>query len=105
MDKEWGEVQDIFNNDSVIVSILRIKRNGKSSLHYHKHNHNYFHVISGKLIVRIPEDENVHILFPGESMWVPPGEENSHQFIGLEDSVVVEVVSVKRLPDDIVRIG
>jgi len=98
--KIWGERRRIIKNDLVEVDHLIIKKDGFCSVHSHKHKSNKFYIISGKCIIKSEYGEVV--LNANEYFDVHPP--LKHQFIALEDTIMVEVAYIKIDPEDINRI-
>ena len=99
--KCWGTNVEIFRNDSVSVNLLQLLKGGVCSRHYHKHKHNTFYLISGKVEIKT-EDGNT-IMFPGETVFVAALVK--HQFEALENSKMLEIMFVEYNPDDIIRLS
>lgn len=97
--KIWGETEEIFNNSIVSVNVLHIKKGYRCSRHIHQSKRNHFYCISGK--IEIIQNQDRTELRPGQSTFIPEGIE--HYFIGLQDSVIIEIYDVK-LSEDIVRL-
>lgn len=111
--KIWGETYLVFQNDTVDVHLLKVKKGGVCSWHYHEYKYNHFCLISGKFAVRIngvgecSKSSWMRMILdkPGMFFVVGPGKDNAHEFQGLEDSTVLEVCYTKPLdPEDIKRL-
>ena len=89
--KIWGTDEKIFENDSVEVHVLNIKKGFGCSIHHHRLKRNYFYVLGGEL--KIKHEIGETILNKGESIEIKPP--NTHQFIAITDVLAIEVVSVK----------
>jgi quercetin dioxygenase-like cupin family protein len=104
--KIWGETCEIFRNDTVSVNLLKIKKGGVCSWHFHNSKYNRFHVVSGRIVIRFQYPDcslSTCAVEEGESHGdIPP--RVLHEFEGLEDSVVIETTFVKNDPDDITRV-
>jgi len=104
--KVWGTTSKIHDNNLSKTSVLEIKRGGTCSWHYHEHRYNVFYVVSGKIVVRwCPSkhgEKHELYLLPGNSLIIAPGE--SHEFMAMVDSIVVEVDYADNRPGDIVRL-
>lgn len=100
-EKIWGTDEKIFENDSVEVHILKIKKGYGCSIHNHRLKRNQFYVLDGEL--KIVHDIGETILNKGESFTILPP--NVHQFVAMTDVLAIEIVSVKMedCRDDIVR--
>jgi mannose-6-phosphate isomerase-like protein (cupin superfamily) len=106
--KIWGNTNALIVNPFFEFHRIEFKAGYKCSEHIHKHKINYFYVESGKMIVRVWQDNDQEglidetILSAGDFTQVKPGK--IHQFEGLEDGVAFELYWVPRLDgDDIVR--
>lgn len=97
--KIWGNRKRILINDLVEIDHLEIKKNYCCSVHRHRAKVNRFYMISGK--VKIKTEYGETILKAGESMDVFPP--LKHQFIALEDSVMIECAYIKIDENDIQR--
>ncbi len=97
--KIWGWNEELIRNDICSLNVLHVEKGGQCSLHTHKHNHNLFYVVSGKLRITT-EHGNVDVE-SGQNFLILPG--TQHQFTGLEESKVVEFVFVQFDPSDIDR--
>ena len=101
--KAWGYTTEVFKSQSVEVHVIEIVKGGYCSIHDHK-KVNIFHVISGKLKVKIWMDGKLideTIIGKGETTAVYAGFE--HQFEGLEDSICLEIYHIFLEPGDINR--
>jgi len=49
--KIWGWNSEIIRTDVFSLNHLHIEKGGKCSFHSHKHNHNLFYIVSGKLFI------------------------------------------------------
>lgn len=97
--KIWGERRRILLNDLVEIDHLIIKKDHCCSVHSHDHKSNRFYVISGKLKIKTEYGEV--ILTQNKVFDVHPP--ITHQFIALEDTVMVECAYLKIDPSDINR--
>lgn len=108
-DKTWGRTMCVFQTINVEAHYLDIKAGGYCSKHRHpKGKTNLFHVISGKLLVRVWDDDGVKILdstvlTAGQITTVGP--QLWHQFEALEDTQCYEIYQIIIDPDDIERIS
>ena len=93
-EKIWGTTERTFESRSVTINVLRVKKGGVCSWHYHNHKYNHFHVISGKFQIRHERPDWEIVLESGGSCTVGPGRESLHEFEALEDSVVIETCYV-----------
>ena len=97
--KIWGYNEEIIRTDLFSLNHLHISTGGQCSLHQHKHNYNLFYVVSGR--VKITTGFGDVEIGSCQNFLVLPGTE--HQFEGLEESEVIELVFVKFDPSDIDR--
>ncbi len=99
--KIWGTDEKIFENDSIEVHILKVKKGFGCSVHNHHLKRNQFYVLEGEL--KIVHGIGETILNKGEAITISPP--NVHQFIAMTDVSAIEIVSVKMedCRDDIVR--
>ena len=57
--KVWGETRKIFRCNNTEMHILKAKKGGYCSKHYHEHKINYFYVDSGKLLIEVWRENNL----------------------------------------------
>ena len=107
--KIWGETESIFGSESVSVHVLKIRKGGYSSRHFHKIKSNYFHVLKGAVLIREWQGQSESALVDGTTLRagqrasVSPGV--WHQFEALEDSEMIEIYIAGLMGPDIVRMG
>ena len=104
--KIWGQTELVHKNGVLEFHRIEFKAGAKCSEHKHKFKWNGFFVESGKMLVRVWQDDqeglvDETILLPGDFMQVKPGK--VHQFEGLEDGVAFELYWAEFNHDDIVR--
>ena len=103
--KVWGTTELIEHNSTFEFHRIEFKANHCCSEHYHKTKWNGFFVESGKMLVRVWQDDqglvDETILEAGDVTQVKPGK--IHQFEGLEDGVAFELYWAEFNHDDIVR--
>jgi len=103
--KIWGQTELIHANGVLEFHRIEYKAGYKCSEHEHKFKWNGFFVESGKMIVRVWQDDqglvDETILEAGDFTQVKPGK--VHQFEGLEDGVAFELYWAEFNHDDIVR--
>ena len=92
--KIWGQTELIHANGVLEFHRIEFKKGFKCSEHEHKFKWNGFYVESGKMIVRVWQDDqdglvDETILNAGDFTQVKPGK--VHQFEGLEDGVAFEL--------------
>ncbi len=102
-EKVWGYKYPLYQSSYVCIDKLYIKAGGFCSYHYHDHKFNRFHVISGLLAIQV-EDKNFLVGPEGdyEIFDIIPGKK--HQFCASIDTIVIEIVYVKVLQKDIIRL-
>lgn len=105
--KIWGNTELIHANGALEFHRIEFKAGYKCSEHLHRFKWNGFYIESGKMLVRVWQDDqdgliDETILGPGDFTQVKPGK--IHQFEGLEDGVAFELYWASHLDgDDIVR--
>ena len=97
--KCWGLRNRILKNDLVEIDHLFIKKDHCCSIHFHKHKSNKFYIISGKCKIKTELGEI--ILKDNECFDIHPP--IVHQFIALEDTVMIECAYLKIDKNDIIR--
>ena len=103
--KIWGQTKLIHKNGVLEFHRIDFKAGYKCSEHKHSFKWNGFYVESGKMIVRVWQDDqglvDETILNAGDFTQVKPGK--FHQFEGIEDGVAFELYWAEFNHDDIVR--
>ena len=104
--KIWGQTELVHKNGVLEFHRINFKAGYKCSEHTHKFKWNGFFVESGKMLVRVWQDDqegllDETILNAGDFTTVKPGK--FHQFEGLEDGVAFELYWAEFNHDDIVR--
>jgi len=103
--KIWGQTELIHKNGVLEFHRINYKAGYKCSEHEHKYKWNGFFVESGKMLVRVWQDDqglvDETVLNAGDFTQVKPGK--VHQFEGLEDGVAFELYWEELNNDDIVR--
>jgi mannose-6-phosphate isomerase-like protein (cupin superfamily) len=105
--KSWGHEDVIANGNGYCGKLLHVDAGRRSSWHYHKTKHETYHLLSGRIEVRLgreddPAQAEVLLLQPGQCLQIPPGVR--HQFVALQPSVIAEFSTVHREADT-VRVG
>lgn len=101
--KNWGYTTKIFESQNVEVHVIEIVKGGYCSKHKHK-KINMFHLISGKLKIKVWMDEKLideTIITKGETSAVYAN--FKHIFEALEDTVCLEIYHIFLEPGDIDR--
>jgi len=103
--KIWGQTELIHANGLFEFHRVEYKAGFRCSEHHHQYKWNGFFVESGKLIVRVWQDEQGLVdettLEAGDFTMVKPGK--VHQFEGVEDGVAFELYWAEFDHSDIVR--
>ena len=105
--KIWGQTELIHANGVLEFHRIEFKAGFKWSEHEHKYKFNGFFVESGKMLIRVWQDNDQDglidetILNPGDFTVVKPG--MVHQFEGVEDGVAFELYWAEFDHNDIVR--
>ena len=103
--KIWGETKMIHKNGVLEFHRIEFKSGYKCSEHEHKFKWNGFYVESGKMLIRVWQDDqgliDETILEAGDFTMVKPSK--FHQFEGLEDGVAFELYWAEFNHDDINR--
>ena len=103
IEKLWGKTQLVFDNEIIHIYSAWIKPGGFCSKHYHKNKHNLFFVQSGSIVVKIWDKEtiNEHKLLTGDKILV--NSNTWHQFVAIEESIVLEIYYSTIDHEDIIR--
>jgi|TARA_R110001592_G_C12706924_1_gene707390 mannose-6-phosphate isomerase len=92
VEKYWGNMFAIFENDNFCVKRIFMKKDSQSSLEYHVKKKEMYFIESGTLKVglRVGRAKNTSlILEKGEIFHINPG--LMHMRMALEDTVIIEV--------------
>lgn len=105
IDKPWGCEEIIFHTENYATKFLKINKNSKLSLQYHKIKEESIYVVSG--ILKLTYGNNISelktiYLKQSDVFNIPPN--LIHRFEATEDAVVLLETSTNHL-DDIVRIS
>lgn len=101
--RPWGSFESVVAGDGYQVKRIVVSPGAKLSLQYHHHRSEHWTVTHGEAYVTL--DEDVLILQPDESIYIPLGAVHRLENRGEEDVVVIEVQCGDYLgEDDIVRI-
>jgi quercetin dioxygenase-like cupin family protein len=103
-EKIWGKTECIHSNSSFEFHRIEFKSGYKCSEHFHRFKWNGFFVESGKLLVRVWQDNNLvdeTLLNAGDFTQIEPGK--VHQFEGIDDGVAFELYWAEFDHNDIVR--
>jgi len=105
--KIWGQTELIHANGVLEFHRIEFKAGYKCSEHEHAYKWNGFYVESGRMLVRVWQDEDQEglvdetILEEGDFTQVKPGK--VHQFEGLDDGVAFELYWAEFSHNDIIR--
>ena len=91
VEKYWGNMQTLFENDLYTVKRIFMKKDTQSSMEYHVKKQESYYIESGKLKVgtRIGRAKNTSlILNEGDVFHIPVG--FMHMRIALEDTTIIE---------------
>lgn len=86
-DKPWGYELLVSHTDKYLQKKLYIKKDYKTSFHYHAKKMETLYVVYGKVRLDLEEDR-CEIIEPGESRTIIPGE--VHSIVGLENTLIDE---------------
>ena len=84
--KNWGEEHWIVNTEYCGKKLI-LNPGHKCSLHHHKKKDETFYLLSGHLIMEIPN--HYYLMIPGDIIHIQP--EINHRFWGLEPSEILEI--------------
>lgn len=104
--KGWGRELWIVNSDLYCGKIMELDKGKRCSIHYHKIKDETFHILSGSVQINLfpdgyPGEPKVLFMKPRESVHIP--QMLIHQFIGIEDSKILEI-STKHFEEDSYRL-
>ena len=103
--KVWGTTELIEANGALEFHRIEMKKNGVCSKHLHKYKWNGFYVESGKMRVKVWQNDydliDETIIGAGQYTKVKPG--LYHQFECIEDGVAYELYWAEFSHNDIVR--
>jgi len=91
VDKYWGNMQTLFENDQYTVKRIFMREGTQSSMEYHVKKEEAYYIEKGRLKVgtRIGRAKNTSlILEEGDVFHIPVG--FMHMRIALEDTVIIE---------------
>jgi|TARA_R110000824_G_scaffold101327_3_gene240705 mannose-6-phosphate isomerase-like protein (cupin superfamily) len=91
IDKYWGNIKTLFENDEYTVKRIFMRKGTQSSLEYHIKKEESYYIESGKLKIgtRIGRAKNTSlVLNEGEVFHISPG--FMHMRIALEDTIIIE---------------
>ena len=91
VEKYWGNMKTLFENDHYTVKRIFMKKGTQSSMEYHVKKEESYYIESGRLKIgtRIGRAKNTSlVLEPGDVFNIPVG--FMHMRIALEDTVIIE---------------
>lgn len=91
IEKYWGNMMTLFENDSYTVKRIFMKKDTQSSMEYHIKKEESYYIESGRLKIgtRIGRAKNTSLtLEKGDIFHIPVG--FMHMRIALEDTVIIE---------------
>ena len=91
IEKYWGNMKTLFENDQYTVKRIFMKKGTQSSMEYHVKKEESYYIESGALKVgtRIGRAKNTSFLMhPGDVFHIPPG--FMHMRIAMEDTIIIE---------------
>ena len=90
--KIWGILDNIFLISKCKVDVLYLDKDTGCSIHFHEKKKNRFYLISGS--VKLKTDLGEKILEQYDTFDIYPS--ITHQFIALEDSILIEIAFVDK---------
>ena len=91
VDKYWGNMKTLFENDQYTVKRIFMKKGTQSSMEYHIDKEESYYIESGKLKIgtRIGRAKNTSLILNENDVFnIPVG--FMHMRIALEDTVIIE---------------
>jgi quercetin dioxygenase-like cupin family protein len=103
--KAWGEEVVIHNGDDYCGKLLRFRKGGKFSMHFHSKKTESFYVNKGRFELRTIDtrtaNRQIISIVEGDIIHIEPN--TPHQLIALEEGEIFEV-STPHMDDDSYRI-
>jgi mannose-1-phosphate guanylyltransferase/mannose-6-phosphate isomerase len=96
--RPWGYYETLDEGSRFQVKRLMLKRAARISLQRHKHRAEHWVVVSGQ--AKVTREDQVMILGPNESTYIPPGSKHRLENVGSEPLFVIEVQSGDYLGED-----
>lgn len=101
--RPWGSFESVMCGEGYQVKRIVVVPGKKLSLQYHHHRSEHWTVVSGEARVTVGDD--IVVLAPDESVYIPLGAVHRLENAGDEDIVLIEVQCGDYLgEDDIVRV-
>ena len=91
VDKYWGDMKTLFENDQYTVKRIFMRKDTQSSMEYHIDKEESYYIESGKLKIgtRIGRAKNTSLILNENDVFnIPVG--FMHMRIALEDTVIIE---------------
>jgi len=91
VDKYWGNMKTLFENDQYTVKRIFMRKDTQSSMEYHIKKEEAYYIESGKLKIgtRIGRGKNTSLVLNKNDVFnIPPG--FMHMRIALEDTIIIE---------------
>ncbi len=99
-DKPWGYEKIIVNNPKYLVKELFIKKNFRTSLHYHPRKDESMHVLDGEGYIDLPKEKKKAPIRAGRVMRIEPN--TTHSIVASENLRIYEYSTPH--PKDSVRV-
>ncbi len=99
-DKPWGYEKIIVNNPKYLVKELFIKKNFRTSLHYHPKKDESMHVLDGEGYIELPGEKKKSPIRAGKVMRIEPN--TTHSIVASENLRIYEYSTPH--PKDSVRV-
>lgn len=108
VERPWGRFQQFATNEKVTVKTITIEPGCRLSLQTHNHRAEMWHVLEGAADVQV--NDRAYTAYPGDMVWVGPGEVHRIANSTLETTRVLEIAfgafdeeDIHRLQDDYAR--
>lgn len=98
--RPWGGFEQFATNERCTVKLLHIKKGKRLSYQYHGLRSEFWHVVSGKVLVTLNGRKS--LLEKGDEFLVPA--KAKHRISGITGAVVLEITRGKFYEGDIVRL-
>ena len=103
-EKGWGYEIWVHNSKDYCGKILVLRKDKRCSLHHHAVKKETFYIQSGKLLMRLVDEEGNESSFTmeqGDVLEIPPG--LKHQFLGIADITEIMEFSTQHFESDSIR--
>lgn len=98
--RPWGRFEQFAANEKCSVKLLYVKRGKRNSYQYHVNRSEFWHIVSGKVIVTL-NGRSKRLEAGGEAV-IPL--RVKHRVFGVTDAVVLELIKGEFYEEDIVRV-